>query len=154
MEWTIAQIKKKIHQDPTFRGELDLTGYVPKDEDIISVDTVNVDGRMSIEGDDELFVFEMDISTVLTVACSRSLRPVDLVMDFTVREIFSYDNEDEYRQIEGISIDLSPIVWSNIYLEKPMRVIHPQAKDMDVFKEKETPRRVNPKFAELKKYRS
>ena len=37
-------------------------------------------------------------------------------------------NED-FHIIEGITVDLLPIIWSNIVLEKPMRVLSENAYD-------------------------
>ncbi len=155
MKWTIAQLKKKVHQDNTFSATLDLKEFIPKDEDILDVDTVNVEGTFYIE-EDAFYHFDIHIKTTLTVACSRSLKPVALPLDFRVSETFSEDIDDEFRQIDGLTIDLLPIMWSNIYLEKPMRVIHPDAKDMtfeDETKHKEDSP-INPKFEKLKDYKS
>ncbi len=157
MKFTIAQIKKRIHQEPTFEKTLDLSDFVPKNDDVIGVDEVNVKGEMSIDGDDELFNFDLHIKTTLIVACARTLKPVNLPLDFTVRETFSYDKRDEYRLIDGITIDLSPIIWSNIYLEKPMRVVHPDAEALDDFTDSEAHEekpKVNPQLAKLKDYKS
>jgi len=155
MKWTLAQLKKKVHQDNTFQSTLDLKEFIPEDEDILDVKPVVVDGTFYIE-DDEHYHFDIRIQTTLIVACSRSLKPVELPLDFRVGETFSDDENDEFRQIDGLTIDLLPVIWSNIYLEKPMRVIHPDALDM-AFDEKkssdeETP--INPKFEKLKDYKS
>lgn len=157
MKFTVAQIKKRIHQEPTFEEVLDLREYVPKDDDVMDVKKTYVLGHMSIDGEDELFNFDLQIKTTLIVACARTLKPVELPLDFTVRETFSHDTRDEYRSIDGITIDLSPIIWSNIYLEKPMRVIHPDAKNMDDFTAEEAKKKepkVNPQLAKLKDYKS
>ncbi len=157
MKFTVAQIKKRVHQDPTFEEVLDLSAFVPKDDDVIDVQKTHISGEMSIDGEDELFNFDLHIKTTLIVACARTLKPVELPLDFTVRETFSHDETDEYRLIDGITIDLSPIIWSNIYLEKPMRIIHPDAKDMDDFtsaEDADKKPKVNPQLAKLKDYKS
>ncbi len=153
MKWTIDQLKKQAYQDNTFESVVDVSQYMPKDEDILDVKAVNVKGEFEIE-DDEYYHFDIQIKTTLTVACSRSLKPVELALDFDVSETFSHDEKDDYRQIDGITIDLLPIIWSNIYLEKPMRVIHPDAQDM-AFDEKETrEEEINPTFKDLEDYKS
>jgi len=154
MKWTIAQLKKKIHQDPTFEATVDLTEFMPKDEDLIAVAPTTVKGKIDIE-DDTYFHFDLNIQTTLTIACARTLEPVEFSVDVEVRETFTDDEDDEYRQIDGISIDLSPIVWSNIYLEKPMRVLHPEAKEDDSFEEsEESKRKGHPQLQELEKFKS
>ncbi len=154
MKWTLAQLKKQEYQDNSFASEdLDLKGYMPTDEDIIDVENVFVEGTFEIE-EDEFYHFDIHIRALLTVACSRSLKPVELPLDFTVRETFSEDTDDENRQIDGLTIDLSPVIWSNIYLEKPMRVIHPDAEDMSFDEERAEEEKINPQFEKLKDYKS
>jgi len=154
MKWTIAQLRKKIHQDPTFEATVDLADYMPKDEDLIAVAPTTVKGTIDIE-DDTFFHFDLEVKTTLTIACARSLEPVEYPIEVEVRETFTEDEDDEYRQIDGLSIDLYPIVWSNIYLEKPMRVLHPKAKEDDRFEEsEEAKRKGHPQLQELEKYKS
>ncbi len=154
VKFTIAQLKKRIHQNPIIEGVVDVSSFMPEDEDILAVEKAYVMGEFFIEGDEDVFVFELNIKTKLTMACARTLKPVVVTINADVEEVFTYDETDEYRQIDGLSIDLLPIIWSNIYLEKPMRVIHPDAEDMDDFIEDEETRKVNPQLKKLKDYKS
>ncbi len=157
MKFTVDELKKKFHQEPTFETTVDVSDFLPEDEDILSVSSALVKGEIDIEND-EYYHFDLAIKATLTVACARTLKPVDLDLDFTVVETFSHDEKDEYRQIEGITIDLLPVIWSNIYLEKPMRVIHPDHVDDERFPSSEEwdkkKKRTRPELKELEKYKS
>ncbi len=157
LKFTVDELKKKIHQDPTLQDTVDISDFVPEGEDILSVSCADVKGEIDIEND-EYYHFDLTIKATLTVACARTLKPVELDLDFTVVETFSHDEKDEYRQIEGITIDLLPVIWSNIYLEKPMRVIHPDHVDDERFPSSEEwdkkKKRTRPELKELEKYKS
>jgi len=157
MKFTVDELKKKFHQDPTFETTVDVSDFLPEDEDILSVSSAAIKGEIDIENE-EYYHFDLEIKATLTVACARTLKPVELELDFTVVETFSREEKDEYRQIEGITIDLLPVIWSNIYLEKPMRVIHPDHVDDDRFPSSEEwekkKKRIRPELQELEKYKS
>ncbi|MGD9886854.1 MAG: YceD family protein, partial [Bacilli bacterium] len=54
----------------------------------------------------------------------RTLEPVNYPIDLQVTEIFDtqmYD--DDSRLIEKNTVDLRPVVWENVYLEKPIRIV-------------------------------
>jgi len=154
LKWTTAQLNKMIHQHPYFKESIDLSSFISEDSDILDITMTEVDGEIDIV--DEFYYFDMTIKTTLTVLGARSLKPVKLPMEFSVLETFTDDEEDEYRQIDGLTIDLLPVIWSNIYLEKPMRVIHPDYADDHRFEpdKKEKGRKDgHPAFQKLKDFK-
>lgn len=155
IKWTVGQLKKKIYQNPYFDETVDLSGFISEDLDVISITPTRVEGSIDIV--DEFFYFDLNIKTTLEVACARSLKPVQLEMDFDVLETFTDIEDDEYRQIDGLTIDLLPVIWSNVYLEKPMRVIHPDHVDDDRFESEEDHNRASdghPVLQTLKNFKS
>ena len=75
------------------------------------------------------FVFYMDIKCTLTLPCAITLEEVDYVIDISIEETLSTVENDDFHTIEGITVDLLPIIWSNIVMEKPMRVLSENAYD-------------------------
>ena len=149
MRFTLAQLRRQQFADNTFESSADLRRYIDKSSDLIDVADVHFKGTFSIEAD-HFFHFDLEIMATLTVACAITLEPVEISVDIEVRETFTEDDTDEYRRIDGITIDLLPVIWSNIYLEKPMRVV----KDGATFESDEpSDRTVNPAFEALKKYK-
>ena len=150
MKYTLAELKKKQYQNDTISKTLDYSDYL-KDPDLINIAPVEVQGEFEVE-DNRYYHFYLKIKTTLTMACAITLDPVEVPLDIDVTETFSEDENDDYRQIEGITIDLYPIIWSNIYLEKPLRVV----KENATFKSDQKPQeksKVNPAFKNLKKYK-
>jgi uncharacterized protein len=151
MKWTLQALKKYETTDNTFEFTLDLSDYIEKGTDLLSISETKVEGSYAIEAN-TYYHFDLTINTTLTMACAITLEPVKVPLEIEVTETFSQDENDEYLTIEGITIDLLPVIWSNIYLEKPLRVVSPNAH----FKSEESPRKkdaINPMFKDLQKYK-
>lgn len=151
MKWTIQELKKRVNYDNTFSDTIDFTDYLDN-TDIIKISPVSVEGDFEIY-DDQEYVFYMDIKCTITLACAITLKDVEISLDFTAEETFSTVKSDDFNYIDGITIDLLPIIWSNIILEKPMRVIHEDA-DRNFEKDNveiET-ENINPAFSKLKDF--
>ncbi len=102
--------------------------------------------------DNEEFVFYLDIKCTLVLPCAVSLDEVEYLIDLSVEEVFTEHKSDDSNIIEGITIDLLPIIWSNILLEKPMRVLSPNAYDKVDFENTEFDEdELENAFANLKK---
>jgi len=152
MKWTIYELIKLQNTNNQFSATIDYFEEV-KSTDILDITPVLVEGDFEIF-DNDLFIFNIDITCTLTLACAITLKEVKYDISITVEEIFSSKQNEEHNTIEGITIDLSPIVWQNILLEKPMRVLSENAYDdfeeenIKLKEEKET----NKAFANLKNY--
>lgn len=149
MKWALDQLLKKAHQGLEFEDSLDYASVLDRSGDILSIGITHVKGTFKYQDPD--FIFDLAIQTTLTMACAKSLKPVPVELDFTVEEIFSLTPDDEKRLIEGNTIDLYPIVWSNIYLEKPLRVVHPDAKNISFDAPEEKP--IHPGLKDLEKFK-
>ena len=57
------------------------------------------------------------------------MKPVDYPFSFKIEEIFSEDTEEIAKKIKKSenTIDILPIVWENILMEIPMKVVSPDA---------------------------
>ena len=117
----------------------------------MKISSVEVTGDFEIYESTE-FVFYIDIKCTLTLPCAITLDEVEYIIDLSVEEVFTSNKEDESNNIEGITIDLFPVIWSNILLDKPMRVVSKNAYDKVDFEntefEEEEKQNV---FASLKK---
>lgn len=152
MKWTIHELIKNQKADNTFEETLDLSSYIDN-TDIVRISPVEVSGDYEIY-DNEEFVFYISIRCTLIMQCAITLKEVEYPMDLEVEEVFTTYKDDETTKIEGITIDLLPIIWSNILLEKPMRVVSENAYDEvdfenDTFEDEEV---INEAFASLKKH--
>ena len=127
MKWTIHELIKKQTTNNKFKAIIDFAEDI-KGTDILAISQVDVAGDFEVFDSSE-FVFYIDIRCTLTLECAITLKEVPYEIDLQVEEVFSIDEDEESNTIEGITIDLLPIIWSNIILEMPMRVISENAYD-------------------------
>ena len=127
MKWTIHELIKKHATNNNFKAVIDFTEDI-KGTDILAISPVEVSGDYEVYDSSE-FIFYIDIKCTLTLECAITLKEVPYEIDLQVEEVFSLDEDEESNTIEGITIDLSPIIWSNIILEKPLRVLSENAYD-------------------------
>ena len=60
----------------------------------------------------------------MTLECAVTLDPVDYVINIDVCEEFDkVESNEDVNIIKGNTIDLKDVVWQDIYLEKPMRIV-------------------------------
>jgi uncharacterized protein len=149
MKWSVEQLLKVKHQGLDFEDSIDFSAAIDKSGDILSIQDTFVTGTYTYQDPD--FVFDLSIQSTLTMACAKTLKPVEVKLDFNVEEIFSLTPDDAQRPIEGNTVDLLPVVWSNIYLEKPLRVVHPDAKNIEFDDPNEKP--IHPGLKDLEKFK-
>ena len=64
----------------------------------------------------------MHIKTKMVLEDAVTLDPIDFPIDIHVTEIFDVVDDGEVNVIQGTTIDLEPVIWEIVYLEKPMRI--------------------------------
>ena len=110
--------------------EVEIDKSYLENTDIKDISKVKIKGSIKpYEGNFEL---DLNIKCTLTLICSISLKDVKYNVDINVNEIIGESNEDieieENNKIINNSIDLIPIIWQNIILEVPLKVISPDVK--------------------------
>ncbi len=150
MKWTTHELIKRVNRDNKIDESVDLSEFI-KDSDIIRVSNVKVTGDFEVY-DGEEFVFYLDIKCILVLPCAITLKEVEYPLEIYTEESFTTYKDDDSIIIDGITIDLLPIIWSNILLEKPMRVISENAYDEVDYENTEIEAEERPNaFADLKK---
>lgn len=129
MKFSVQQLQKinpsplKVSEQIDYRDFLDgLTS-----SDILDIALVDVDISIS-KLDMNTFQFDYVIHADLGLACALTLERVPYVMDLNVSETYSTlpDSDDVY-PIEGNTIDTKEIVWSQILMNIPIRVVRDDA---------------------------
>lgn len=151
MKWTIQELIKLENINNEYSDVLDFSDKIEK-TDIIAISDVYVDGEFEIF-DQEEFVFFTHVECTISMECALTLKPVEVKLSFDTEDVFStFEDENNYT-IDGITVDLYPVLWSNILLEKPMRVISPGAYDEFEYENTEfEDDDINSAFAKLKDY--
>ena len=137
---------------------------IPKEylnNDIRDISKVKVLGEITDEG--ESFDVSLNIKCDLTLICSISLKDVKYPVDINIDEIIGENGEnlEEFDKIINNSIDLLPIIWQNILLEVPIKVVSPDVKEENIYgdgwkfitKEEEN-KEIDPRLSKLKDFLS
>ena len=97
--------------------------------DLISC-SCDINGEIYKSLTDELAV-NLDINGIMVLPCAVTLKSVEIPfsihIDDEIREIIENFSEN-YKN----SIDIFPIIWENILMEIPMRVVSDEAKDYKI----------------------
>ena len=129
MKFSVQQLQKinpsplKVSEQIDYRDFLDgLTS-----SDILDIALVDVDISIS-KLDMNTFQFDYVIHADLGLACALTLERVPYVMDLNISETYSTlpDSDDVY-PIEGNTIDTKEVVWSQILMNIPIRVVRDDA---------------------------
>ena len=111
------------------KPEIDIDTKVKFEEEnlkkagILNMDEVNIKGKIT-ENLDE-YLLKLNINGKMILPCNLTLEPVDYPFNIEIEE-----NLNEIAKNSKKTIDILPIIWENILMEIPMKVISPKAKDM------------------------
>lgn len=99
-----------------------------KKADMLDLKDVRVTGQISKNNLDSYNVY-LKVSGEMILPCAITLKPVNYPFNIEIDEIFSEDASEMSKKIKKFenTIDILPIVWENILMEIPMRVVSPDA---------------------------
>ena len=101
-----------------------------KGSSLLSLHDVKVTGKIYAEYDE--YHINVSICGRMVIPCSITLEPVDYPFHIQIDEnLEEWLNEFEkkYKKYQN-SIDILPIIWENILMEIPMKVVSEKAKDI------------------------
>ena len=125
----------RLNNDIDKNIEINITYSFSKEEmegtDLLKLDNVKIVGELhkNVLGN---IVLSVDVSGVMVRPCAITLRPVEypfsLIIDDEVEKL--YENIGENPINLQNTIDILPIIWENILMEIPMRVVSPDAENV------------------------
>ncbi|HHU55435.1 MAG TPA: hypothetical protein GXZ48_01925 [Acholeplasmataceae bacterium] len=121
MKWALAQLYKYNDKPFKFSAEYDFKDNIANIDDILDISIVTVEGVGQHVYEDR-YKFDMHIKTKMVLEDAVTLDPIDFPIDIHVTEIFDVVDDGEVNVIQGTTIDLEPVIWEIVYLEKPMRI--------------------------------
>ena len=132
---------------------------IPKEylnDDIRDISKVSVNGNITNDG--YMLSLRLNIKCILTLICSISLKDVKYDVDIDIEEEISEEN-DENMKILNNSIDLLPIIWQNILMEIPIKVVSPDIEEKNIYgdgwkfiTDEEEEKEIDPRLSKLKDY--
>lgn len=102
----------------------------PKDyfnnTELIDLQNVQISGNISADNLNE-YILNLKIIGKMILPCSRTLKPTKYEFETEIDEII-HKNGEKFQK----SIDILPIIWENILMEIPMKIISPEAKNIEI----------------------
>ncbi len=102
---------------------------------------------------------DITVSGEMILPCSVTLKDVSYPFEFTVKGDFEeiIEEIEDFSKKSENSIDIFPIIWENILMEIPMKVVSDDAKDFKIegngwklITEEDNHVEINPELAKLK----
>ncbi|MBQ3142514.1 MAG: DUF177 domain-containing protein [Bacilli bacterium] len=104
-----------------------------KEEDLKKVDILKVND-CTVKGtlrkiSEEAFEIDLNIVGTMMLECALSLEEVEYPFNININKTFGYNEEnDENLKIVSNTLDIFPIIWENIVLERPSRIVKKDSK--------------------------
>lgn len=110
----------------SFEDNIKIDDSYIKKTDIRKLSPLNIKGSFIREQDD-LIIVEMSIDGYMILPCSVSLVDVNYPFNIKIYEVIDLESKEneEYLKIDKNSVDILPLIWQNIVLEIPLKVLSP-----------------------------
>ncbi len=127
-----------------------------KETEIRRISPVKISGF--IYNNEEEYELDINIKGVMVLGCARTLKDVDYPFNIDINEVIG-ENDDNSLEINQNSLDIFPIVWQNILVDVPLRVLAPDAKEESLegdgwrlITEAEQKEKIDPRLEALSKF--
>ena len=154
----LIKLKNGIEDKVIINENLQVSEDLLKKAKIISLDNVKVEGGITRNSNYDFYV-SLDIYGTMILPCSISLKPTNYDFSIKIDEnllTLLEEIDENVKKVEN-TIDIFPIIWENILMEIPMRVVNSdissikkEGKGWKLIEEDEEEENINPEFAKLK----
>lgn len=126
--------------------------------DVRKLSDVKVTGSID-QNEDATYSLNINVIGEMILPCSISLVDVEYPFNIEINEIIDINDEEseDYLKIIDNTIDIMPIVWQNIVVEIPLRVVSPNLGDTKLegdgwklLTEEEKMKELDPRFDKLR----
>lgn len=127
MKLDLTRLLNSFIEEITFEDTIVFDKEYTNRTEIRELKPVNVSGTITKTVDD-LCYLSIQVDGVMILPCSISLEDVEYPFHIDINEILSENIEEyeEYIKISENSIDIFPIIWQNIVMEIPLKVVSPK----------------------------
>lgn len=130
MEYNLLRLKNDLERFIPIEEEYSFSKEQLKGTDVISLDDMKVVGDITKDAIDNIYL-NVDVSGTLVLPCAITLKPVDYPFNIKIEgniDELVEENEKSVKKDEN-TLDILPIIWENILMEIPMRVVSKGAEE-------------------------
>ena len=130
MEYNLLRLKNDLDKFISIDEKYSFSKEELQGTDVISLNDVKVVGEITKDAIDELYL-DINVRGTLVLPCAITLKPVnypfDIKIEGNIDELVG-ENEKSVKKDEN-TLDILPIIWENILMEIPMRVVSEDAEE-------------------------
>lgn len=137
-------------------GEVIVPDEFLEGTEIRRISPVKVSGYIS--NNEEEYELDINITGTMVLPCARTLKDVDYPFNIHIDEIID-ENDDNSLEIIQNRLEIFPIIWQNILVDVPLRVLAPDAEEKSLegdgwrlITEDDDKEKIDPRLAKLKDY--
>lgn len=131
MNIDLTNLKNRSMKKLRIHENLEISQDLLEDTELLDLKDVMVDGTLFLDSLDEYQV-SLEISGTMILPCAITLKPVPypfhIEVEGNIEELMS-EIDENVKKSEN-SIDIFPIIWENILMEIPLRVVAEDAKEV------------------------
>ncbi|HEY8436543.1 MAG TPA: DUF177 domain-containing protein [Haloplasmataceae bacterium] len=132
MRYPLSQLLTYGEEPFDIDERVDFSDVAKTHHEIRKISDVFIQGTGRIRN--KMIIFDLNIRCDVTLPCAVTLDDVVYPLDIQTREFFSFDEqakeedfEDDVTIVKGQVVELAPVVWQNIVVNIPLRVVSPNA---------------------------
>jgi len=157
MNIELTRLKNEIDEYIEIDEVISYNEEYAKSTDLIDLKNTIAKGTLSKDSIDHI-ILDITLEGIMVLPCAITLKPVDYKFRCTINGNIEelYEEIDKNDKKYENSIDILPIIWENILMEMPMKVVSEDLSDMKtegegwkLITEKENTY-INPELAKLK----
>ena len=98
---------------------------------IIKLDNVKIKGFIT-KNEIDIYHLNLNINGTMVLPCSISLKPTNYDFDIKIDEDLDeiLENNEKVSKNNEFAIDIFPIIWENILMEIPIRIVNDDISDV------------------------
>lgn len=124
MKLDISQLRKGIVGSINFDDEITIPDELVSKTEIKKLSKIKVSGKI-VDEQDYGYLLSMNIKGEMILLCALTLEDVPYDFDINVEQ--NIDLNGENTEKNSNTLDILPIIWENIVLEIPIRVVKKDA---------------------------
>ena len=127
MKWQIAKLLKTSTKEIEINEEVDFSDAVGRNPDIRNLSTILVIGKGIVSPTTRTIEFNLTIKGEMTLECALTLDDVNYPFEANLNPTFIWDSEkydeDGEDYLVKDTIELAPVIWQEIFIQIPLRVV-------------------------------
>ena len=130
MNYDITKLNNNIEKSILVNEVYSFDKESLKGTDLLSLDNVKITGEIFKNSLGNIEV-SLSVEGTMVIPCAITLKPVNYPFSIEINGEYNeltYENSTNFQN----TIDILPIIWENILMEIPMRVVSPDAENVSL----------------------